>query len=194
MLRLTMRLQVAYRQILCTMLGIERWHAGGGQRHPYRLEILRRLHTQAPTSMLEVGCGLGDIICRVDAARRLGGDVSSQVLWAARLCHPWQWLAHGARFFKMRLGEPVQGCFDAVVCVNFIHVIPPADLRNHIQALVRDNLAPGGMLVFDVVRNPQYRHNHDAAYLLEGLSLDVEVVDGFEFGRSLVFARRAVIS
>jgi len=187
---LTMRLQLTYRRLLCALLGIERWHAGSAERHPYRQEIVRRLQAQAPDALLEVGCGLGDILSRVTAGRRLGGDVSARVLWAARLSHPWQWLVHGARFRKMGLGDPVQGRFDAVVCVNFIHVIAPAYLRTHLGTLVRDNLAPGGLLVFDVVRNPQYRHNHDADFLLQGLGLQAEVVGGFEFGRSLVFARK----
>ena len=186
-----MRLQLAYRRLLCALLGIERWHAGGEQRHPYRQEILRRLHARAPGSMLEIGCGLGDILCRVPAPRRLGGDVSARVLWAARLSHPLQWLARGARFATMRLGDPVPGRFDAVVCVNFIHIIPPADLQAALSTLVRDNLAPGGLLVFDVVQNPQYRYNHDATSLLQGLDVDPELVGGFEFGRSLVFARKA---
>jgi SAM-dependent methyltransferase len=186
-----MQLQLAYRKLLCSLLGIERWHAGGEERHPYRQEILRRLHARAPMSMLEIGCGLGDILCRVPAGRRLGGDVSARVLWAARLSHPLQWLVLGARFATLRLGEPVQGRFEAVVCVNFIHSIPPADLQAALRALVRDNLAPGGVLVLDVVRNPQYRYNHDPAFLLKDLGLDAEVVGGFEFGRSLVFAHKA---
>jgi SAM-dependent methyltransferase len=188
---LAMRLQLAYRKLLCTLLGIERWHAGGEERHPYRQEILHRLHARAPTSVLEIGCGLGDILCRVPACRRLGCDVSARVLWAARLSHPLQWLLRGTRFATLRLGDPVQGHFDAVVCVNFIHIISPADLQTALRALARDNLAPGGVLVFDVVSNPQYRHNHDPAFLLKDLGLDAEVVGGFEFGRSLVFARKA---
>lgn len=188
---LIMRLQRAYRLFLCLLLGIERWHASSEERHPYRKEILRRLQSQKPDALLEIGCGLGDILCRVMARQRLGGDVSTRVLWAARLSHPWHWLVNGANFRKMSLGDPVQGSFDSVVCVNFIHLIAPADLRTHLSTLVRDNLAPGGLLVFDVVRNPQYRFNHDSVYLLEGLDLQVEVMGGFEFGRSLVFARKA---
>jgi SAM-dependent methyltransferase len=186
-----MRLQLAYRKLLCILLGIERWHAGGEERHPYRQEILRRLHARAPTSMLEIGCGLGDILCRVPAGRRLGGDVSARVLWAARLSHPLQWLVLGARFATLRLGEPVQDRFEVVVCVNFIHIIPPAELQAALRALARDNLAPGGVLVFDVVSNRQYRYNHDPAFLLKDLGLDADVVGGFEFGRSLVFAHKA---
>jgi SAM-dependent methyltransferase len=183
--------KTAFRHLLCTVLGIERWHAGDEERHPYRQEILRRLHARAPKSMLEIGCGLGDILCRVPACRRLGCDVSARVLWAARLSHPLQWLVRGARFATLRLGEPVQGRFDAVVCVNFIHIIPPADLQAALRALAHDNLAPGGVLVFDVVSNPQYRYNHDPAFLVKDMGLDAEVVSGFEFGRSLVFARKA---
>lgn len=191
---LTTRLLGGYRQVLCSLLGIERWHAGGVERHPYRQEILRRLRAHAPAALLEVGCGLGDIVCRVNASQRLGGDMSSRVLWAARLCHPWQWLAHGVRFRKMCLGDPVQGRFDAVVCVNFIHMIAPADLRAYLRALVQDNLAPKGLLVFDVVANPQYKYNHDAEFLLHGLGLQLQVVGGFEFGRSLIFARKEAVT
>lgn len=180
----------AYRRILTAMLGIEHWHASGAERHPYRQEIVRRLQIHEPDALLDVGCGLGDILCRVSARRRLGGDVSARVLWAARLSHPWHWLVHDARFRKMGLGDPVEGCFDAVVCVNFIHMIAPIDLRAHLRTLVRDNLATGGLMVFDVVRNSQYLHNHDSDYLLQGLGLQVEVVSGFEFGRSLVFAKK----
>jgi hypothetical protein len=94
------------------------------------------------------------------------------------------------RFRKMSIGDVVLGRFDALVCVNFIHLIPPTDLRKHFKDFVQNNLAPDGMLVFDIVKNSQYRFNHDPSFLLEDLDLNIVVVDGFEFGRSLVFARK----
>lgn len=186
------RIKRLYRQLLCSLLGIERWHSGGEDRHPYRNEILSRLSAHTPSALLDIGCGLGDIVCQVSSSRRLGCDMSQRVLSAARLSHPWQWMVHGVRFRKMCLGDPVQGRFDAVICVNFIHNIAPADLRMHLHALVQDNLAPNGLLVFDVIDNPQYRYNHDAKFLLQGLGLQVKVIGGFEFGRALVFAQSVV--
>ncbi len=187
---LAARLTRGYRQILCWLLGIERWHAGAEERHPYRQEILRRLRAHAPVALLEVGAGLGDIVCRVKARQCVSGDISGRVLCAARLCHPWQWITRAVRFRKMRLGEPVTGCFDAVVCVNFIHAIAPVELRAHFRSLVKNNLMAQGMLVFDVVSNPTYRYNHDPDFLLHGLGMQWETVAGFEFGRSLIFAHK----
>jgi SAM-dependent methyltransferase len=190
MRRVLRKLHYYYRLALCRLLGVETWHANPPGRHAYHAVILARVNAMRPASVLELGCGFGDIICKTRARYRLGTDAAAGVLTGAKFCHPLLWLSGGISFRKLLLGQALQGRFDAILCVNFIHIIAPTDLGAAIAQLARDNLEAGGLMVFDVMDNPRYTHNHDAAYLLEETGLAFEIVPGFEFGRSLVFARK----
>lgn len=191
MIKALRKLAYYYRLALCRLLNIETWHANPPGRHPYHAVILARVNADKPQSVLEIGCGFGDIICKIGAKYRLGTDAVKGVLTGAALCHPLMWLAGSIRFRQLRLDEPLAERFAAIVCVNFIHIIPPDKLRDAFARLVRENLDAGGLLVFDVVDNPRYTFNHDPAFLLSEPGLTWETLPGFEFGRALVFARKA---
>lgn len=184
------KLEVLFRRTLCAVLRIESWHAAPAARHPYRRDICERINATRPQSVLEIGCGFADIICAISAQRKLATDVSSKVLAGARICHLWSWMGGQLRFSKYRLGDRIDGKFDAIVCVNFVHVIAPDVFSAALMRLISENLTANGTLVFDVVRNPSYRFNHSPDALLAKSQCSWIVQGGYEFGRSLVFVKK----
>jgi SAM-dependent methyltransferase len=183
-------LQRRYRRLLGGLLGLESWHGGSPDRHPYRDAVAHALNLRRPRSVLEFGCGLGDIIAKVDAPKRIGTDLNGRVLLAAALAHPIHFAFGGLSFRRLALGHFLPERFDAVICVNFIHNIAPAQLRGFFSAILVDSLTPKGVLVFDAVSNSAYRFNHDPAYLLRDLDVAVTSMGGFEFDRTIYFAER----
>jgi SAM-dependent methyltransferase len=137
--------------------------------------------------VLEFGCGLGDIISRIHAPRRVASDLSGRVLVAAALAHPIEYFLRRLSLRRLALGEPFGETFDVVICVNFLHNIDPDELRTIFDRIFTRLLSPGGTIVFDTVANPRYRFNHDLRNLTGGRPCDVTSVDGFEFGRVIHF-------
>jgi SAM-dependent methyltransferase len=181
-------LQSPYRKVLGRLLGLEPWHCGSPDRHPYREAVVESVNSLKPRSVLEIGCGLGDVIARLHAPRRVGADVSRRVLVGALMAHPWEALLRGLSLRRLGLSSRMEEVFDVVICVNFIHNIDPPVLREVFSRICTANLNPSGVLVFDTVSNPSYRFNHDPAYLLQDVAVDVKTVSGFEFGRAIHIA------
>jgi hypothetical protein len=178
------------RRILCRLLCVSKWHASGFSRHPYRAAIANHIRMTRPDSVLEIGSGFGDIICNLSAATLWATDRSPRVLAGARLCHPVDSLTGRVRFSPLQLGEDPGRQFDTVICVNFIHGIPPDILRDYFVELMARTIPPGGSLIFDVVDDPSYRFRHDPAFLLRGIPVRQKKIDGFPYGRSIVVAQR----
>ena len=180
------------RRFICWLLRIERWHAASGMLQPYRQSVVQHARAISPDSVVEFGCGFGEIICQIPARVRLGTDASARVLVGARLCHFREWALKGLQFARLRLGEPLSGVFSCIICVNFAHSVAPDTLKAALSELVHKNLAPGGLLIFDVVEEQPNSISHDPAFLLSDLGFEFEIVSGFSFGRSLVFAQERI--
>ena len=75
-------------QILHLFFHFDRWHIGATYYlKPYKSQVVRIINNLAMDTVIEIGCGLGDIISRVDSLKRLGIDPDSQVIKCATLLH-----------------------------------------------------------------------------------------------------------
>ena len=146
------------------------WHVVPINQRPYALEIYRTLNNYIEkiklhyVPIVEVGCGLGDIIGSLRwKYGKIGYDLSLNVLKGAELLHP-DVIFH-------------QGTFENVNCknirylimVNFIHVIPPDKLKKSIEQILDKNKVE--MFVLDTFRNnegTEYIYSHDGNYLFNG--------------------------
>jgi hypothetical protein len=117
-----------------------------------------------PAIVVEVGCGLGDIISRVNAVDRFGIDADSRVIRAARFLH------RGRGFWHQGDGDCVQRIvsqertIDCLIMVNWIHNLSPERLSELLLPL----LPRTRYLILDAidVDGPNsYRHKHDFGFL-----------------------------
>ena len=150
------------------IFGFDSWHLSRLSERPYALAIIAFLNSRPEAkrqSVVEIGCGLGDILRHLHFRRRLGLDRDPRVLAAARI------LAIVHRVSDLRLEQfdaphaTLSGTFDAIVMVNWIHQIEPERLRDWIAGRVMSNLRPGGCLLLDTVRDLAYDYNHDVQHL-----------------------------
>ena len=155
------------RGLLQRVYGFDRWHVGHAGE-TYGVDIVRYLNARPEAdrhAVVEIGCGLGDIIRRLRFQRRLGLDRDPGAVAAARMLARFQRGA-GLRFDVFEFpGGPLPADYNAIIMVNWIHEIEPARLRQAVHACFADHLRAGGCLILDTVRDSAYTYNHDVRTL-----------------------------
>jgi hypothetical protein len=150
--------------LLRIVFGFDKWHAAAPYCcRAYKQAVVALANESRPSVVVEVGCGLGDIISRVSASERVGIDSDRRVIRAARFMH--------------RTGRWDQGSVDAVatavtpsrridclIMVNWIHTLSPEELAAailplivRIRYLIVDAIDPDGP--------SSYRFKHDFSFL-----------------------------
>src|SRR4051812_1817284 len=117
------RLQRWARAVLQRAYGFDRWHIGHAGE-AYARDIVRALNAwpaREREAVVDIGCGLGDIVRRLAFRERLGLDADEGVLGAARLLARFQ---RGAspRFGRFHFPQSeLSGVYNAIIMVNWIH-------------------------------------------------------------------------
>lgn len=125
-------------RLLAYWFGFDRWHASAPfECRPYKQEVVDLANSVHPNCVLEIGCGLGEIVSRVDSRLRFGMDADAKVLAAARYLY-----GASCKFVVGSLGdtrniaESAGACPDLVILVNWPHGIGWPELRPQILKLV----------------------------------------------------------
>jgi SAM-dependent methyltransferase len=90
--------------------------------------------------VLEIGCGLGDLIAALPAAQKVGIDVSPAMIAQARLRHP----ELDLRVLDVERDELPEGPFDAIIISDTVGLLE--DIQNTFERL-RPLLGPRGRVV-----------------------------------------------
>lgn len=187
-------LSVAVRKLLRRMFGFDEWHISPYSGRAYAGFVVDQLNAlPLRNSVLEIGCGLGDILRRLRFNQKRGLDQDPCVLNAASFITQFSNPGGGQVIFEPAIfpNGPLVGNFDAIVLVNWIHHLAPAVLKDGLKQLFSANLNPHGVLIFDVVANESYRFNHDWRYLTSELDCQTRLFGPFEYGRYLVFVEKS---
>lgn len=134
------------------------WHPPTSAR-PYRVVVAGLVNSLQPGVVCEVGCGLGSILSRIHAPRRVGFDIDPAVVKAAKLLR-----GRRIEFHEGGLAEVSLPQMDVLVLVNWIHELSPADLECHLAPL----LGRTRYLVLDAIDASNdfgYRYKHDFSFL-----------------------------
>lgn len=125
-------------RFLAYRFGFDGWHASAPfECRPYKQEVVDLANSVHPNCVLEIGCGLGEIVSRVDSRFRIGVDADAKVLAAARYLY-----GASCKFIVGSLGdtqnveESVGDGADLVVLVNWPHGVEWSELRRQILKLV----------------------------------------------------------
>jgi cyclopropane fatty-acyl-phospholipid synthase-like methyltransferase len=151
------------RHLLRWIFRFDAWHVGHAGE-AYARRVVEFLNGWAPAdrgAVVEIGCGLGDILRRLRFRTRLGLDRDPRVLAAARflalLTGHWRLAFRVFDFPEAAL----DGRYHAIVLVNWIHEVAPERLRTALRAYYAAHLEPGGAIIVDTVRDPAYTYNHE---------------------------------
>lgn len=137
------------------------WHTHPVNLRPYAKELVQYLNAQPKGNAVEIGCGLGEIIGNLYCCHREGYDLERCVVAAAKAIY---------RSTEFRVGtfEDIKNKeIDYLITVNFIHNIPPIELKEKYIGLCRNNAI--NHLVLDIVQDKNYSFQHNIEFLIDGL-------------------------
>jgi SAM-dependent methyltransferase len=118
--------------------GFDQWHIRASyELKPYKGRVVATVSAYRPTTVVEVGCGLGDIIARIPCARGVGVDRESAVVEAARELYPDRTFIAGEFGDLDGVLPPDITHVDALILVNWPHLLPIAEIADAIGALQR---------------------------------------------------------
>lgn len=137
------------------------------------VQWIERFHPHA-TSVLELGCGTGSILARLDSVPELTGvDQSSEMLAVARTKVPRARLLAGD-MKSFALGER----FDVVICVfdSVNHLLFFGDWESMFDA-VHQHLVDGGLFIFDVNTVGELRRLGEESPWVDDFDGGVAIID-----------------
>ena len=158
--------EVGRNKILHLIYGFDPWHITGTfHARPYKADVVRLCEAVPHDCVVEIGVGLGDILGRVDAKKRVGIDREVEVLKAARFC------VYGPVSFAVAdfadpdrliaaLNQNDVSTVDVMILVNWIHMIEMDVIAKTLSTVSRD--IPIKHIVLDTIRagTPGYRFTH----------------------------------
>jgi SAM-dependent methyltransferase len=127
--------------------------------------VVAIVNSLQPKSVVEIGCGLGEILSRTCARQRFGFDSDAAVVRAARFLHP-----RGARWVAADVSAvpellPHEQAIDCLVMINWIHNLSPEQLARCVLPL----LPRARHVLLDAIDHDapaSYRFRHDFEFLI----------------------------
>jgi SAM-dependent methyltransferase len=136
------------------------WHSTSpSSARPYRYTVARLVNELSPVIVVEVGCGLGSILCLLDAKEIFGFDIDEEVIRCARFIRNKK-----IKFIHGDLSTVKLEKIDVLILVNWIHEISPEVL----EELVTPLISRTKYLLLDAIDSDGpsgYRYKHDFAFL-----------------------------
>jgi SAM-dependent methyltransferase len=123
-----------------------------------------------PRTVVEVGCGLGEIISRVEAPNRAGYDLEQAVIDAARYLRGSRVDFHVGSALNVKEAK-----IDVLIALNWIHNLSPKEMEeflepfyNRVAYFLLEGITPG---------HSGYRFHHDFSFL-DGNAVLIEAAAG----------------
>lgn len=163
--RLRCRLARLRLGVLQRIFGFDPWHAAAPYAcRPYKRAAVGLVNSLQPESVVEVGCGLGEILSRIQARRRVGFDSDPAVIRAARFLHPrgTRWIeADASAVARLLPHEQRIGC---LVMINWIHDLTSGRLAECVLPLLQRT----DFILLDAIDSDapsSYRFRHEFEFL-----------------------------
>lgn len=111
------------KRIVVKILNIDSWHESdymSKEYAKYTVNVVDRMSQNDPDiKVVEVGCGLGDIIGNVKNKNKLGFDLDKRIVLGARILHPLTKFRVGS-FSDVHELQPL-----CLIAVNILHFLNP---------------------------------------------------------------------
>ena len=190
------------RIILRIFFRYDWWHTSPIENRKYVNDIITEVNKHNSRDLLlEIGCGLGDIIGNSKFQNKLFYDTDQNVLNAARFIHKFRKLkSHNEfkvfDFLKHSIKD--SRIYDVVVLVNWLHTYDSVTVAPKIKAVVNNNMKKDSLLIFDLIpptssnlfnRSAGQFFHHSVGDLIKEKDFDIKILDGYRFDRQIVIAK-----
>lgn len=147
------------KQILYYIFHFDKWHLYKFEDKKYVEDIIKFVNSDHSIhTVVEIGCGLGDIVGNIRCKNRLGIDISKQAIKAAKILFP------SAKFAAGTFDKVKNKKIDCLITVNFMHEISPEILQKYYKDFCHYNKVK--YIIFDSVVSKRYEYNHKAEEIL----------------------------
>ena len=137
-LKILMRLKYLLNLILFYIFKFDRWHISPIESREYCLDSLEYINKNVHQNdcIIEVGCGLGETISKVNASNLRGYDTSSKAIQAAKLYH-------FRRKVSFHIGSfnSIKNCdIKYLIALNFLHDFDSQTVSNWFKQCIKNIL------------------------------------------------------
>ena len=144
-------------RILSKIFKFDSWHVYASiTARPYRLSLSQIVNELNEKTVVEVGCGLGEILIRIKAENIYGLDIDYGVIKAAKFLH-----GSKVKFIHGGLEDIKLSRVDVLILVNWIHEISPTDLEEQLTPI----LSRTKYLLMDALDSDVPGYKHDFHFL-----------------------------
>ena len=173
-----------YYSILWRRYKFDYWHASASWYcRPYKKQVVELASSVSPEAVMEIGCGLGDIISRIKAQKRFAFDIDAHVIDAAKKLRSDIIFENVSLFDTQKLidiVDPTQQV-DLLLMVNWPHNVSFDDIFSCVNK-IKLNLGLRYLIIDEIKQgNIGFKYNHSSEFLLKlgTITRTVEAVDGF---------------
>lgn len=153
-------------KIMQKVFGFHKWHTIPIEQRPYCMEVIKwcnqllRNELGKGKSIVEIGCGLGDILAKIDAKEsvKVGYDIDEKVIKAARILHP-------KTKYKVETFAP--DIFEQeiliLITVNFLYCMDSNTVEKQFKKIISNNNIRYIIteIMYPTTPNYPYSHNMD---------------------------------
>lgn len=184
--KLHIRWSKCSRKVLQAFFKFDRWHVSPFISRAYAKAIVDFLNSvDKKNNIAEIGCGLADILRNVNFKNKFGFDADVRVLKAAKFLSFFGRSGATYHFKKFVFPSALEGNYDVILLVNWIHHIEPFILKSYLGQYFKSNLAQSGFIIIDTVADKAYKYNHDIEFLTEQINCSLICIGNYENNREV---------
>ncbi len=177
-------------RLLHYVFRFDEWHVHNiYENRPYKKKIVDTVNELHPKVVVEIGCGLGEIVSKAKAKARIGIDVDRNALRAARLLN---WRKH-VTFIDGPLnavGNIPQSEIDCLIMINWLHNISGPEIVVEMKHLLQQKTVRY-LIVDEIFENVEgYKFHHRFREVLRDSFIDRSEVNDQEGIRRIVVLER----
>lgn len=178
--------ELGIKNILMRIFKFENWHRYSLYDRLYGLEIIKYCNNcKHKNRIIEIGCGLGDLLRNIHFKKRIGLDSEKNVLKAARL-YAYITFQFDISYQLFNFpSTPLIGKHDIILMVNWNHQIAPDLLKKYFVEYFNNNLNENGCIIMDTVDNKDYEYNHDINFLTDSIDCELTKLGTYTYNRSI---------
>ena len=147
-------------KVLQKIFKFDKWHISSIKERDYAMYLVKYINDNLydlaySKKIIEVGCGLGDIISsvKIKNTEKIGYDLSAKVIRIAKIIHP------NCKFNVGSFNEINNEKIAVLIAVNFLHGFDEHTIEEWFNYVIQNNDI--NMIVVDKVRTPPYEYSHD---------------------------------
>ena len=157
------RLERFFLNLLRLVFNFDKWHVNNNKYNRlYKLIIAEKISKLDLDVVVEIGCGMGDVISSIKAREKVGYDITKNIIKAASI----RYFFNSVNFKVGEINDVEEKNIGALIMVNWIHNIEQNELRSMIINII-NNIT---YLVVDVIDNKyqkNYKYIHNFKFLKE---------------------------